>query len=174
MRKSLYVPQNATLFESFLHNSQHLTVCHTKIFTFTAGWCDNTSAMTAPNRSNKFKKNSIAQILVVGVYKWPQKIPLSLVSAYFSLFCGPYLTFVVLIPLLPFLEESYVDCRFAVLSFLAPSTTASQEQLSQSTQSVGEPDKILNFTIYERFLIKINQRHDCGEKQSRAGGLERG
>ena len=97
--------------------------------------------MTAPNRSNKFKKNSIAQILVVGVYKWPQKIPLSLVSAYFSLFCGPYLTFVVLIPLLPFLEESYVDCRFAVLSFLAPSTTASQEQLSQSTQSVGEPDE---------------------------------
>ena len=75
----------------------------------------------------------------------PQKnwrtIPWSLVSAYFSLFCGPYLTFVVLIPLLPFLEESYLDCRFAVLSFLAPSTTASQEQLSQSTQSVGEPEE---------------------------------
>ena len=78
-----------------------------------------------------------------GLYM-PQKnwrtILLSLVSAYFSLFCGPYLTFVVLIPLLPFLEESYLDCRFAVLSFLAPSTTASQEQLSQSTQSVGEPE----------------------------------
>ena len=74
-------------------------------------------------------------------HKYWRTILLSLVSAYFSLFCGPYLTFVVLIPLLPFLEESYLDCRFAVLSFLAPSTTASQEQLSQSTQSVGEPDE---------------------------------
>ena len=52
---------------------------------------------------------------------------------------------------------SYLDCRYAVLSFLAPSTTVSQEQLSQSTLSAGEPEEPENtsyFTVSKIFSDK--------------------
>ena len=64
-------------------------------------------------------------------HKYWRTILLSLVSAYFFLSSVGRCAY----------STSYLGCRFAVLSFSAPSTTASQEQLSQSTQSVGEPEE---------------------------------